>query len=210
MNELGRLVCAIPVSNYTTLRILVSHLIRVIAKSDVNKMTMRNMAIVFAPTLGIPAGVFILLVTEFEYVFFVKDDGTAAPVLLTNEDEDDSEEENVEIKPTTTAVVDKKDEARLGWEISEENAEMLTSRSWAAFRKKSDANLRGAAEATKTEKPGHLRRKSVLQDAFGRNNRNSVLYQQSMPDMVAREVKLGNLFLGQVIKLNMLYSINFY
>ena len=33
-------------------------------------MTMRNVGIVFSPTLAIPAGVFALFLTEFDYVFF--------------------------------------------------------------------------------------------------------------------------------------------
>jgi hypothetical protein len=89
VNELGRLVSELPVANYTLLRALVSHLIRVIGKCDVNKMTLRNIGIVFAPTLGIPAGVFNLMVADFEYVFFVTDDGTAAPIMLEEEEEEE-------------------------------------------------------------------------------------------------------------------------
>jgi len=37
----------------------------------VNKMTMRNVGIVFSPTLGIPAGVFSLMLGEFNRVFNV-------------------------------------------------------------------------------------------------------------------------------------------
>ncbi len=45
-------------------------LIKVIQHADVNKMTMRNVGIVFSPTLAIPAGVFALFLTEYNYVFF--------------------------------------------------------------------------------------------------------------------------------------------
>jgi RalA-binding protein 1 len=37
-------------------------------------MTMRNVGIVFSPTLGIPAGVFSLMLAEFNRVFNVNDD----------------------------------------------------------------------------------------------------------------------------------------
>ncbi|KAI0225191.1 Rho GTPase activating protein [Massospora cicadina] len=56
VNELGRLVCALPLPNYTLLRTLTAHLIRIIERSDVNKMTLRNIGIVFVPTLAVPAG----------------------------------------------------------------------------------------------------------------------------------------------------------
>lgn len=38
-------------------------------------MTMRNVGIVFSPTLGIPAGVFSLMLGEFNRVFNVEDPG---------------------------------------------------------------------------------------------------------------------------------------
>ncbi|KAI9291002.1 RhoGAP-domain-containing protein, partial [Neoconidiobolus thromboides FSU 785] len=69
VNELGRLVCALPIANYTTLRTLIAHLIRIVEKSDINKMTLRNIGIVFVPTLAIPAGVFSLMILEFEHIF---------------------------------------------------------------------------------------------------------------------------------------------
>jgi RalA-binding protein 1 len=42
-------------------------------------MTVRNIGIVFSPTLGIPASVFSLFMAEFEYIFFIDSDGVAAP-----------------------------------------------------------------------------------------------------------------------------------
>ena len=41
-------------------------------------MTMRNVGIVFSPTLGIPAGVFSLMLAEFNRVFNVDDDASQA------------------------------------------------------------------------------------------------------------------------------------
>jgi hypothetical protein len=42
-------------------------------------MTMRNVGIVFSPTLGIPAGVFALFLTEFDWVFYTDAKGEPAP-----------------------------------------------------------------------------------------------------------------------------------
>jgi hypothetical protein len=79
VNELGRLVSLLPITNYTLLRALTAHLIKVIQHSDVNKMTMRNVSIVFSPTLGIPGTIFNLLVSEFDYIFWTNDHGTTDP-----------------------------------------------------------------------------------------------------------------------------------
>ncbi|KAG0173293.1 hypothetical protein DFQ29_008023 [Apophysomyces sp. BC1021] len=70
VNELGRLVSMLPLANYTLLRTLSSHLIRIVQNAEVNKMNMRNVGIVFSATLGIPAGIFSLFLTEFDYVFW--------------------------------------------------------------------------------------------------------------------------------------------
>jgi RalA-binding protein 1 len=53
---------------------LTAHLISIVQNANVNKMTMRNVGIVFSPTLGIPAGVFSLMLGEFNRVFNVNDD----------------------------------------------------------------------------------------------------------------------------------------
>ncbi|PVU94073.1 hypothetical protein BB561_002815 [Smittium simulii] len=50
----GHLVILLPISNFTLLRALFAHLIRVVKNSIVNRMTLRNIGIVFSPTLGIP------------------------------------------------------------------------------------------------------------------------------------------------------------
>ncbi len=34
-----------------------------------NKMSVRNLSIVFSPTLGIPAAIFALMISEFDTVF---------------------------------------------------------------------------------------------------------------------------------------------
>lgn len=73
VQELTRLVSVLPEANYTLLRALTAHLIEIVENADVNKMTARNVGIVFSPTLGIPAGVFSLLMSDFDQIFDTKD-----------------------------------------------------------------------------------------------------------------------------------------
>ncbi|KAH9479619.1 putative Rho-type GTPase-activating protein 2 [Psilocybe cubensis] len=74
IKELSQLIAALPLANYSLLRALTAHLILIVQNSNVNKMTMRNVGIVFSPTLGIPAGVFSLMLGEFNRVFNVDAD----------------------------------------------------------------------------------------------------------------------------------------
>lgn len=69
IKELTRLIAALPIANYSLLRALTAHLISVVQNHHVNKMNIRNVGIVFSPTLGIPAGVFSLMLGEFQQVF---------------------------------------------------------------------------------------------------------------------------------------------
>lgn len=71
ITELSQLIAALPIANYSLLRALTAHLILIVQNAHVNKMTMRNVGIVFSPTLGIPAGVFSLMLGEFKCVFNV-------------------------------------------------------------------------------------------------------------------------------------------
>ncbi|KAG6868789.1 hypothetical protein C0993_010419 [Termitomyces sp. T159_Od127] len=89
IKELSQLIAALPLANYSLLRALTAHLILIVQNSSVNKMTMRNVGIVFSPTLGIPAGVFSLMLGEFNRVFNV-DDGA----------DDDANTEDVEEEGT--------------------------------------------------------------------------------------------------------------
>ncbi|KAF9296385.1 hypothetical protein BGZ88_012773 [Linnemannia elongata] len=73
VDELTRLVAILPEVNYTLLRALTAHLIEIVDNADVNKMTARNVGIVFSPTLGIPAGVFALLMSSFDQIFHTHD-----------------------------------------------------------------------------------------------------------------------------------------
>ncbi|KAG8741476.1 hypothetical protein FRC10_002844 [Ceratobasidium sp. 414] len=72
VTELASLISQLPLANYSLLRALTAHLILVVQNSNINKMTMRNVGIVFSPTLGIPAGVFSLMLNEFNHVFSVE------------------------------------------------------------------------------------------------------------------------------------------
>lgn len=77
IRELSQLIAALPIANYSLLRALTAHLILIVQNSSVNKMTMRNVGIVFSPTLGIPAGVFSLMLGEFNRVFNVDAEDTS-------------------------------------------------------------------------------------------------------------------------------------
>ncbi|OXG12598.1 RalA-binding protein 1 [Cryptococcus neoformans Tu401-1] len=67
--ELAHLVSELPLPNYALLRALVAHLILIVQNSALNKMTLRNIGIVFSPTLGIPAGIFSEMITHFGSIF---------------------------------------------------------------------------------------------------------------------------------------------
>ncbi|KAK6865153.1 hypothetical protein PG995_001681 [Apiospora arundinis] len=66
---LAELVQLLPQANGTLLRYLIAFLIKIINNADVNKMTVRNVGIVFSPTLNIPAPVFALLLQNYEGIF---------------------------------------------------------------------------------------------------------------------------------------------
>ncbi|KAJ3411226.1 hypothetical protein HDV05_002570 [Chytridiales sp. JEL 0842] len=84
--ELSRLVSLLPLPNYTLIRVLIAHLITVVQNSDQNKMSIRNIGIVFSPTLQISAGVFTLMMAEYDDVF-CWDDPVRARVAKEKEQE---------------------------------------------------------------------------------------------------------------------------
>lgn len=67
--ELASLVSKLPLANYTLLREIIAHLITIVQNSTKNKMTSRNIGIVFSPTLGVPAGIFMIFMAEFDFIF---------------------------------------------------------------------------------------------------------------------------------------------
>jgi RalA-binding protein 1 len=63
------LVHRLPRVNFVLLRTLSEYLLEVVSNQDRNKMTVKNVGIVFSPTLNIPAPVFSMFLTEFEAIF---------------------------------------------------------------------------------------------------------------------------------------------
>ncbi|KAK2768815.1 hypothetical protein FQN54_000675 [Arachnomyces sp. PD_36] len=63
------LVHRLPKPNLSLLSALSRFLIVITDNSDVNKMTVRNVGIVFAPTLNIPAPVFSTFLTDYDQIF---------------------------------------------------------------------------------------------------------------------------------------------
>ncbi|KAJ4296148.1 Rho GTPase activating protein [Collariella sp. IMI 366227] len=69
MAALAELVEHLPQANATLLKYLIAFLIKIIDHSDVNKMTVRNVGIVFSPTLNIPAPVFAMFLQNYQPIF---------------------------------------------------------------------------------------------------------------------------------------------
>ncbi|KAI1433671.1 hypothetical protein GGR50DRAFT_667677 [Xylaria sp. CBS 124048] len=72
IEALSELVQRLPLANETLLKYLIAFLIRIINHSDSNKMTIRNVGIVFSPTLNIPAPVFAVLLQNYRGVFGIE------------------------------------------------------------------------------------------------------------------------------------------
>ncbi|RMZ91604.1 hypothetical protein DV736_g1166, partial [Chaetothyriales sp. CBS 134916] len=69
VNTFNTLVHRLPDVNYALLRVMSEYLLEVVQNSDRNKMTVKNVGIVFSPTLNIPAPVFSMFLTEFDAIF---------------------------------------------------------------------------------------------------------------------------------------------
>ena len=85
------LVHKLPLPNWTLLRALSAFLISIVNNSNINKMSVRNVCIVFSPTLNIPAPVFSAFLTDFDAIFGTEPEPTAAievtaPSPMTPED----------------------------------------------------------------------------------------------------------------------------
>lgn len=89
VNELSQLVASLPIANYSLLRAMSAHLINIVQNHAVNKMNIRNMGIVFSPTLQIPAGIFSLMLSDFKQVFNV-DAGESESDTTSNTDAESS------------------------------------------------------------------------------------------------------------------------
>jgi RalA-binding protein 1 len=73
------LVQRLPQANATLLKYLIAFLIKIINNADINKMTVRNVGIVFSPTLNIPAPVFALFLQNYEAIFGIDPDEYELP-----------------------------------------------------------------------------------------------------------------------------------
>ena len=59
----------LPAPNFHLLRALYGYLDVIVQRSDVNKMDIRNLSIVFSPTLSIPTPVILMFLTRFDAIF---------------------------------------------------------------------------------------------------------------------------------------------
>lgn len=83
----------LPQANWTLIRALSEFLIGIVNNSNVNKMSVRNVCIVFSPTLNINALVFSTFITDFDSIFGVEYEPAPVPAFeisvtqpLTSED----------------------------------------------------------------------------------------------------------------------------
>ena len=84
ISALNGLVYRLPRANNALLRYLSGFLINIINHADTNKMTVRNVGIVFSPTLNIPAPVFALFLQQYDGIFGQEpDDHDSSPVEVT-------------------------------------------------------------------------------------------------------------------------------
>ncbi|KAH8726215.1 hypothetical protein GQ44DRAFT_771410 [Phaeosphaeriaceae sp. PMI808] len=74
------LVHKLPPANFELLRHLSSFLIEIVDNSGLNKMTVRNVGIVFAPTLNIPAPLISFFLTDFADIFGSALDEASSPI----------------------------------------------------------------------------------------------------------------------------------
>ncbi|GAA5869996.1 hypothetical protein JCM3774_004333 [Rhodotorula dairenensis] len=83
VNALGKLVQQLPIEEYTLFRFFFAHLCTIAQNAETSKMNLRNLGIVFSPTLAIPAPLFTLFLSEFDLVFAVdRETGAAKPTML--------------------------------------------------------------------------------------------------------------------------------
>ncbi len=73
------LVHKLPKANWFLIRALSAFLIGIVNNSDVNKMSVRNVGIVFSPTLNIPAPVFSMFLTDFDAIFGEEPEAAPTP-----------------------------------------------------------------------------------------------------------------------------------
>jgi RalA-binding protein 1 len=74
------LVHKLPRVNFELIQAISSFLIEIVDNSDVNKMTVRNVGIVFAPTLNIPAPLISLFLSDYDFIFGDPIDEASSPI----------------------------------------------------------------------------------------------------------------------------------
>ena len=90
---LSELAQRLPQANATLLKYLISFLIKIINNADMNRMNVRNVGIVFSPTLNIPAPVFAMFLQNYEGIFGIDPEHYELPSLMP---ESDSQQGRVE------------------------------------------------------------------------------------------------------------------
>ncbi|RKF73091.1 hypothetical protein GcM1_245022 [Golovinomyces cichoracearum] len=110
INVISGLVRKLPTENVVLLRHLASFLIKIIRKSDINRMTVRNVSIVFSPTLNIPASIFSLFLQQYYKIFDREPDycSNATETSLNSSNESDvvnKEQTADDRKPNRAATV---------------------------------------------------------------------------------------------------------
>ena len=84
------LVHRLPHVNLVLLRAMSEYLLEVVQNQERNKMTVKNVGIVFAPTLNIPAPVFSMFLTDFESIFGQNPNEVIEyPITITEPPQDD-------------------------------------------------------------------------------------------------------------------------
>jgi RalA-binding protein 1 len=86
IGALSELVQRLPLANETLLKYLTAFLIKIINHADMNKMTVRNVGIVFSPTLNIPAPVFALLLQNYQGIFGIEPEEYELPSPISEAD----------------------------------------------------------------------------------------------------------------------------
>jgi RalA-binding protein 1 len=82
------LVHQLPAANFSLLRTLSQYLLEVVQNAERNKMTIKNVGIVFSPTLNIPAPLFAMFLTDFDAIFDARPaDQESAPSIEIDREE---------------------------------------------------------------------------------------------------------------------------
>ncbi|KAI0394780.1 hypothetical protein F5Y17DRAFT_234738 [Xylariaceae sp. FL0594] len=89
ISALAELAQRLPLANETLLKYLTAFLIKIINNADINKMTVRNVGIVFSPTLNIPAPVFALLLQNYQGIFGIEPEEYELPSAPWVQEDDD-------------------------------------------------------------------------------------------------------------------------